>query len=166
MHGARHQPPPRCACARQDIVIERRDGDLERPFAKGHGNTQSAGSVQDPALRLKKLEPYLEAIEFMEGQAGMAVEEMKAARDEADPQLARIDLPIDDAYAHAYTCMCIPHVHVHVQMHCRQRRRDAEAIFAREAIDKFREAIRIDNKEHAALRTFGLNRSLANVQVC
>ena len=106
--------------------------------------------------------PSLEVIAFMEEVAGMTVEEMKAARDEADPQLARIDIPIDDVYAHAHACMCIPHV----QMHCRQRRDDAARRLAEETISKYREALLKDNKEHAALRTFGLNRSLASVQVC
>ena len=35
-----------------------------------------------------------------------------------------------------------------------------------ESISKYREALLIDNKAHAALRTFGLNRSLASMQVC
>mgnify|MGYP006096071459 FL=1 len=88
---------------------------MERPFAKGHGNAQSAGSVQDPALRLKKLTAHLRVVDYLEEHAGMTVEDIKAERDEADPQLARLDIPMDDVYAHAHTCMsvycmCIPHV--------------------------------------------------------
>jgi len=74
---------PRRACVRQDVVIETRDG-LTRPFAKGHGNAQSAGSVQDPALRLNKLDPHLRVVDFLEEHAGMKVEDIKAARDGAD----------------------------------------------------------------------------------
>jgi hypothetical protein len=45
--------------------------------------------VHDPALRLKKLHCHLQVIAFLEEHANMPVEEMKAARDAADPQLAR-----------------------------------------------------------------------------
>ena len=104
---ARREPLPR-ACARQDILIERHDGSLERPFAKAHGNTQPAGSVQDAALRLKKLMPHLALIEYIEDNAKMEVEEIKAARDEADPLLARRE-------KFPSMIMC---THMHVQTAC------------------------------------------------
>ena len=70
-------------------MLESRDGSTQRPFTKGHGNALPAGNVHDPALRLKKLHCHLQVIAFLEEHANMPVEEMKAARDAADPQLAR-----------------------------------------------------------------------------
>ena len=80
---------PRRACPRQEIVLELRDGSTQNPFAHAHGNSQPAGNVQDPALCTKKLEAHLRVIAFLEEHANMTVEEIKAARDNANPQLAR-----------------------------------------------------------------------------
>ena len=70
-------------------MLELRDGTRQHPFSKAHGNSQPAGNVQDPALCIKKLKAHLSVIAFLEQHANMTVEEMKAARDHADPQLAR-----------------------------------------------------------------------------
>ena len=67
-----------------------------------------------------------------------------------------------NAYTYACTCMCIHHV----QMRTRQQRVKENRRLAMETIFQYQKAIKKDHDEFAAMRVFGLNRSLRNMQVC
>ena len=67
-----------------------------------------------------------------------------------------------NAYTYACTCMCIHHV----QMRTRQQRVKENRLLSMEAIFQYQKAVKKDQTELAAMRLFGLNRSLRNMQVC
>jgi hypothetical protein len=48
----------------------------------------------------------------------------------------------------------------------RQKKLAEQRRIADEAVTSFKRAVESDNRELAGLRVFGLNRSLANMQVC
>ena len=56
--------------------------------------------------------------------------------------------------------------HVRMLSPRRQKKLAEQRRIADEAVTSFKRAVESDNRELAGLRVFGLNRSLANMQVC
>ena len=65
-------------------------------------------------------------------------------------------------------CLCSMYLYVHTScaMRTRQQRVEENRRLAMETIFQYQKAIKKDHDEFAAMRVFGLNRSLRNMQVC